>query len=357
MLSKPKPKPNTQLIPNSYLFEMTTTDQLLLTWCIRLVVCIISVLATGREIRKLICLFIELTTNIMIAITFSFANNQTVALIKHLNSFRFPYKRPHKHAPTQVKSTGSDTARAQRNGPHLRGNKRQRLRVSGDSGRDPADKHWHKQEVSPIQSQQSRRQTSKQFKQGLHPQKATVDHGPNIARLPECMFSHSPSSASSSASSSFSSGQIYTSSSICSQSPSLTSTHSVAFNQMIDSFLNRFKTTPTTTATKKSKKSSKSLSTSSTSSSQSSLSVDSSLNSNSKASESANKATRLSVRVSNLTLEDLKLRQRMLCHQQQQQQQLQQSIVQYSWQTLQLMNNMNRNSCLVLGHCTSPVQV
>ena len=173
----------------------------------------------------------------------------------------------------------------------------------------------------------------------------------------ECMFSHSPSSASSSASSSFSSGQIYTSSSICSQSPSLTSTHSVAFNQMIDSFLNRFKTTPTTTTTKKSKKSSKSLSTSSTSSSQSSLSVDSSLNSNSKASESANKAIRLSVRVSNLTLEDLKLRQRMLCHQQQQQQQLQQSIVQYSWQTLQLMNNMNRNSCLVLGHCTSPVQV
>ena len=172
----------------------------------------------------------------------------------------------------------------------------------------------------------------------------------------ECMFSHSPSSASSSASSSFSSGQIYTSSSICSQSPSLTSTHSVAFNQMIDSFLSRFKTPPTTT-TKKSKKSSKSLSTSSTSSSQSSLSVDSSLNSNSKASESANKATRLSVRVSNLTLEDLKLRQRMLCHQQQQQQQLQQSIVQYSWQTLQLMNNMNRNSCLVLGHCTSPVQV
>lgn len=179
----------------------------------------------------------------------------------------------------------------------------------------------------------------------------------------DCLFSHSPSS-NSSASSSFSSGQIYTSNSICSRSPSLTSTHSVAFNQMIDSFLNRFKTNPINNVKKAKKQNTKpikalnsSLSNSSTSSSQSSLSVESLNNLNSKASSLPNsKENRLSVRVSNLTLDDLKLRQRMLCHQQHHQQ-IQQNIVQFNFQTLSLMNNINYNTNLIIGHCTSPVQV
>lgn len=54
---------------------------------------------------------------------------------------------------------------------------------------------------------------------------------------------HECCSPSSDSTSSFSS-QIYTNSSIGSNTSSLNSTHSVAFNNMVDSFLNRFKTLP-----------------------------------------------------------------------------------------------------------------
>ena len=72
----------------------------------------------------------------------------------------------------------------------------------------------------------------------------------------ECLCSsHSPSSSSSG--SSFSNGQIYTTNSIGSNSSTLSSTHSVAFNQMIDTFLNRFKNNEKKSSEKKKSKKSK----------------------------------------------------------------------------------------------------
>ena len=156
----------------------------------------------------------------------------------------------------------------------------------------------------------------------------------------ECC-SHSPSSSSSSGSSSFSSSQIYTNNSIGSTNSSLNSTHSIVFNQMVDEFLNRF--TTMSKANQKTKiikskedknsiklnsSSASSSSTSSCSSFSSSLLIDS-LNLNSLKSTNAYKCqcgqlnniqstqaktpdNRLSFRVSNLTLDDLKLRQKLI---------------------------------------------
>ena len=165
-------------------------------------------------------------------------------------------------------------------------------------------------------------------------------HGEEVAT--ECC-SHSPSSNSSSGSSSFSSSQIYTNNSIGSTNSSLNSTHSIVFNQMVDEFLNRFTTLSKVnhkTKIAKSKvdknsiklnsSSASSSSTSSCSSFSSSQLIDS-LNLNSlKSTNSFNcqcgqpngsqstqakiPDNRLSFRVSNLTLDDLKLRQKIIYH-------------------------------------------
>jgi len=115
---------------------------------------------------------------------------------------------------------------------------------------------------------------------------------------------HSMSSTSSSASSSSSNGQIYTNSSIASSSSSI---HSVAFNALIDTVLNRFHTSPA----KRTQPAAKS---SPNSTSISSLAKNSPVSGASPCCRCGLSAdeSRLSFRVTNLTLEDLKIRQRMI---------------------------------------------